>query len=35
LVYGPEITTCHYKGLLQQYVMLCYGFLTNGPHMQC
>jgi hypothetical protein len=28
LVYGPEITTYHYKGLLQEYVMLCYGF----PH---
>jgi hypothetical protein len=28
LVYGPEITTCRYKGLLQEYVMLCYRF----PH---
>jgi hypothetical protein len=28
LVYGPEITTCRYKGILQEYVMLCYGF----PH---
>jgi hypothetical protein len=28
LVYGPEITTCGYKGLLQEYVVLCYGF----PH---
>jgi hypothetical protein len=28
LVYSPEITTCRYKGLLQEYVMLCYGF----PH---
>jgi hypothetical protein len=27
-VYGPEITTYRYKGLLQKYVMLCYGF----PH---
>jgi hypothetical protein len=27
-VYGPEITTCRYKGLLQEFVMLCYGF----PH---
>jgi hypothetical protein len=27
-VYGPEITTCHYKGLLQEYVKLCYEF----PH---
>jgi hypothetical protein len=27
-VYGPEITTCHYKGLLHEYVMLCYSF----PH---
>jgi hypothetical protein len=25
-VYGLEITTCRYKGLLQEYVMLCYGF---------
>jgi hypothetical protein len=25
-VYGPEITTCYYKGLLQEYVMLCYDF---------
>jgi hypothetical protein len=24
-VYGPEITTCHYKGLLYELVMLCYG----------
>jgi hypothetical protein len=24
LVYGLEITTCCYKGLLQEYVMLCY-----------
>jgi hypothetical protein len=23
-VYGLEITTCHYKGLLQEYIMLCY-----------
>jgi hypothetical protein len=30
LVYGPEITTCRYKGLLQEYVMLCYGF----PHTE-
>jgi hypothetical protein len=29
LVYGSEITTCRYKGLLQEYVLLCYGF----PHM--
>jgi hypothetical protein len=27
-VYDPEITTCHYRGLLQEFVMLCYGF----PH---
>jgi hypothetical protein len=27
-VYGPEITTRRYKGLLQEYVKLCYGF----PH---
>jgi hypothetical protein len=25
LVYVPEITTCHYKDLLQELVMLCYG----------
>jgi hypothetical protein len=25
LVYGPEITTSCYKGLLQEYVILCYG----------
>jgi hypothetical protein len=25
LVYGTEITTCHYKGLLEELVMLCYG----------
>jgi hypothetical protein len=24
-VYGLETTTCRYKGLLQEYVMLCYG----------
>jgi hypothetical protein len=30
LVYGLEITMCHYKGLLQEYVMLCYGF----PHAE-
>jgi hypothetical protein len=24
-VYGLEITTCRYKGLLLEYVMLCYG----------
>jgi hypothetical protein len=29
LVYGPEITTCRYKGLLQELVMLCYSF----PHL--
>jgi hypothetical protein len=29
LVYGPEITICRYKGLLQEYVMLCYGFLNK------
>jgi hypothetical protein len=27
-MYGPEITTYCYKGLLQEYVMLCYGI----PH---
>jgi hypothetical protein len=31
LVYGPEITTCHYKDLIQEYVMLCYGFSIKGP----
>jgi hypothetical protein len=30
LVHDPEITTCRYKGLLQEYVMLCYGFPTSG-----
>jgi hypothetical protein len=25
-MYGLEITTCHYKGLLQELVMLCYSF---------
>jgi hypothetical protein len=25
-VYGLEITTCRYKGLRQEYVMLCYDF---------
>jgi hypothetical protein len=29
LVYGPEIITCYYKGLLQEYIMLCYGFLNK------
>jgi hypothetical protein len=28
-VYGPEITTWRYKGLLQEYVMLCYSFLNK------
>jgi hypothetical protein len=27
LVYVLDITTCYYKGLLQEYVMLFYGFL--------
>jgi hypothetical protein len=31
LVYSPEITTCHHKGLLHEYVILCYGFLTKSP----
>jgi hypothetical protein len=32
-VYDPEITTCRYKGLLQEYVMLCYGFPYKvAPH---
>jgi hypothetical protein len=26
-----EITTCRYKSLLQENVMLCYGFLNKGP----
>jgi hypothetical protein len=30
-VYGLEITICHYKGLLQEYVMLCYGLRSKGP----
>jgi hypothetical protein len=30
-VYDPEITTCHYKSLLQEYVMLYYGFPSKGP----
>jgi hypothetical protein len=34
LVYGSEITTCHYKGLLQEYVMLCYDF-HHRPRLQC
>jgi hypothetical protein len=34
LVYGPEITTCHYKGLLQEYIILCYGF-PHRPRLQC
>jgi hypothetical protein len=25
-VYVPVITTCHYKGILPEYVMLCYSF---------
>jgi hypothetical protein len=25
-VYGPEIITCRYKGLLQELVMVCYSF---------
>jgi hypothetical protein len=29
-MYGSEITTCSYKGLLQEYVMLCYGFPSKG-----
>jgi hypothetical protein len=32
LVYGPEITTCHDKGLLLELVILCYGFpMTQVP----
>jgi hypothetical protein len=32
LVYGLEITTCRYKGLLQELVLLCYGFpVTQVP----
>jgi hypothetical protein len=26
LLYGSEITTCHYKGLIQELVILCYSF---------
>jgi hypothetical protein len=29
LVYGTKITTCCYKGLLQEYIMFCYGFLNK------
>jgi hypothetical protein len=29
LVYGPEITTCRYKGLPRELIMLCYGFLMT------
>jgi hypothetical protein len=31
MVYDPEITTYCYKGLLQEYVMFCYGFPNKGP----
>jgi hypothetical protein len=31
LVYDPEITTCCYKGLLHEYVMLCYDFPIKDP----
>jgi hypothetical protein len=30
-VHGSEITTCHYKGLLREYVMLCYGSRQMTP----
>jgi hypothetical protein len=30
-MYGLEITPCHYKCLLQEYVMLCYGYPTRAP----
>jgi hypothetical protein len=30
-VHGVEITTYRYKGLLQEYVILCYGFPSKGP----
>ena len=30
-MYDPEITTCRYKCLLQEYVRLCYGFSINDP----
>jgi hypothetical protein len=31
-VYGREITTCRYKGLLHELIMLCYGFpVTQDP----
>jgi hypothetical protein len=30
-VYDPYITICRYKVLLQEYVMLCYGFPSQGP----
>jgi hypothetical protein len=31
LVYGPGITTCCYKVLLQEYAMFCYGIPYPGP----
>jgi hypothetical protein len=32
LMYDPEITTCRYKGLLQELVMFCYSFpVTRVP----
>jgi hypothetical protein len=31
LVYGLEIITCRYKGLLQEYVMLCYELPIKTP----
>jgi hypothetical protein len=30
-VYGPEITTCCYKGLLKEYVRFCYGSRNTAP----
>jgi hypothetical protein len=35
LVYDPYITTCYYKDLLQEYVMLWYSFPNKRPYMQC
>jgi hypothetical protein len=37
LMHDPEITTYRYKGILQEYVMLCYDFLSRyavtQPHL--
>jgi hypothetical protein len=33
LVCGTEIITCYYKGLLPEYVMLCYSFPNKRPRL--